>query len=150
MTSKISTAFGLLTAFLFVGMSSFGQTVAKTDLTSEWQIIAQQDGVNIFVKEAHCDMNNNGKPIVFSMIKLENTTNEKKSITYNYIHQYDQGCDGCGEGSEKIYTINLEGNSQMEDDCSIKFNGLSSIIKSPYITTSWKFESVSINILSVN
>lgn len=149
MTSKFLKALGLFTAFLFISIQSFGQTVAKADLSREWQIITQQDGIDIYVKEEHCDLNNNGKPVIFSMIKVVNTTNEKKSITYNYIQQFDQGCEGCNENPERIFTIDLEGNSEIEEDCAIKHAGLSLIIKSPYVTSSWKFESVSIKILSI-
>ena len=95
------------------------------------------------------NLNKNGKPVIFSMLKIVNNTSDKKSITYNYIHQYDQGCDGCDENPERVFTIELEGNTQIEEDCSISNAGLSLTIHNPNVTSTWKFESVAINILSI-
>lgn len=149
MARIFSKVIGLLTAVLFISTQSYGQTYNKAGLTSEWQLISQQNGVEIFVKEQLCDLNKNGKPVVFSMLRVVNNTTDKKSITYNYIHQYDQGCDGCNENPERIFTVELEGNSQIEEDCSISNAGLSLTIHNPNVTSTWKFESVSINILSI-
>ncbi|MEJ6583766.1 MAG: hypothetical protein QNL61_07260 [Crocinitomicaceae bacterium] len=140
---------GLFTTMLFVSLKVSAQTYSKSELTSEWQIIAQEDGVEIYTKEVHCDLNKNGKPVIFSMLKVLNTTESKKSITYNYIHQYDQGCDGCDENPERIFTIELEANSNIEEDCAIKYAGLALSMYNPNLTSSWKFESVSVKILSI-
>jgi hypothetical protein len=149
MGRNFSKLCSLITALLFVSAHSFGQTYNKADLTSEWQLISQQNGVEIFIKEQPCDLNKNGKPVIFSMLKIVNNTSDKKSITYNYIHQYDQGCDGCDENPERVFTIELEGNTQIEEDCSISNAGLSLTIHNPNVTSTWKFESVAINILSL-
>ena len=146
--SKVSKVCSLLLVMLFISSQSFGQTLTRAQLSSEWQIIAQQDGVDVYVKEQNCDLNKNGKPVIFSMLKIVNTTNQEKSVSYKYMHQYDQGCDGCGESSERNFTVNLEPNAQIEESCDIKNAGLSLSIYNPNVTSSWKFESVSIKILS--
>ncbi len=149
MATNFSKVIGLLTVFVLISVHSFGQTYTRAELTPEWQLISQQDGVKIYVKEQHCDLNKNGKPVVFSMLRLVNETSDKKSITYNYIHQYDQGCEGCNENPERVFNFELESNSQIEEDCRISHAGLSLTIHNPNVTSTWKFESVSINILSI-
>lgn len=149
MNTKFTTIIGLFAIFFFMSFHSNGQSFKRAELTSDWQLITQKDGIEIYVKEQHCDLNKNGKPVIFSMLKVVNTTNQQRSVTYDYIHQYDQGCDGCNGNPERIFTVDLKPNSEIEEDCSISHAGLALSIHNPNVTSTWKFESVSTHILSI-
>lgn len=136
---------------LVLSFSSIGQSenLKLKDLSNEWKLIHEENGVQFLVKSQECSFTGNKLPFVYSMLKIENSTDQSKKVTYNYVHYFQEGCDGCDANSEKTFTFEVAPNSSIEGDCDTKFAGLSSYIDNPNFDGGWHFESVQLLFLTV-
>ena len=149
-TKQITNRF-LLVFAIFASISTFAQSeVAAADLTQEWSLINQKEGINIYVRTETCKMGPIKKPLVYAFFKFENTTKETLDINFQAAVKYDSGCIGCQVGDvETTHLISIQGNSAKEGDCNFKEANLSSFINDPALTGRI-FESISINTFKVN
>jgi hypothetical protein len=132
---KVFFAFSLLlTTF------SFAQNVEKFNLTSDWQLLQKSGEVNFYVKRMECAIDGFKLPLIYTFMKIENISNESKSILFNFGLQYTEGCNGCEAGKEHAAFINIPANSTLEGDCTFKENQLTQLIKNPNLSGGWNFE----------
>ena len=146
----MSNLLKIIAFFLLCGSYSFGQAKLKNDeLSKDWKLITSSDGVDLFLKKDVCVTAGAKLPFEFTFLKIVNTTNEQKSIAYNYAVYFSEACDGCEPNSERSYTADLAPNSTIEGDCVSTKPGLTGFVKNPNFDGGWHFEGVEIKFLKI-
>ncbi len=138
----------LASFFLFLGMNTFAQNkIEANDLTQEWTLIQSVDGVEMYIKYGECQMGNIQEAFEYGMLKIVNTTNSEKQITYNFEILYSDGCVGCDTNEDEYSSIIIPANSTKTGDCE---NGLSVLLKNPLQTALTDFQYIQLTTLKVN
>jgi len=133
----------LLVFTLFASLSAYAQhEVAANDLTLEWSLVSQEDGVNIYLRKDYCKVGPQTKLLPYIFYKFENTTAVAKDIYFAAGLKYDQECIGCNGETESKKAVNVPANSFVECDCTFKNGMLSSLITNPNYSDTRTFESV--------
>jgi hypothetical protein len=91
----------------------------------------------------------NNKPLYYSFLKIENTTNEKVFLVFNYGLQFEEGCSGCDDYSEYHVEIAIEPNQTLEGDCTFSNGQLTRLIVNPNLSGGWKFKEEKITNINV-
>lgn len=108
----------LLSAFSILSLLSFAQIeVSMDEMRSDWKLIKQENGVEVYVSVMECTMGNVKEPFLYGSVKVVNTTSEVKNISFTYELFYTDGCSGCGATDEYSKYIRVNGNSTSEGDC---------------------------------
>ncbi|MGB0914488.1 MAG: hypothetical protein ACPGVI_00380 [Crocinitomicaceae bacterium] len=133
----------LLVFAMFASITAFAQSeVAAADLTQDWSLVNQEDGVNIYVRKEACKVGPLEKPLVYVFYKIENTNADAKNVYFQAGLKYDQECIGCNGEEESSKAINVLGNTSVECDNTFAKGLLSSLITNPNYPDSRVFESV--------
>jgi hypothetical protein len=132
---------------LLISMQSFSQGKLKT--SQDWSLLKEQNGIKIFSRLSECDMIEGQKPLVYSFIKIENTTNIAQSISFDHVLAFKEGCDGCVPNPECAVVLSIPGNSSLEADCNINGHILSRIVANPNLLGGWSFEKTLIKNLQI-
>jgi hypothetical protein len=132
---------------LLISMQSFSQGKLKT--SQDWSLLKEQNGVKIFSRLSECDMIEGQKKLVYSFLKIENTTNQALSISFDHVLAFKEGCDGCVPNPECAALINVPANSSLEADCNINGHVLSRIVANPNLLGGWSFEKTLIKNLQI-
>ncbi len=138
---------GLFCSMLFISILSYGQTTQT--LNTDWSQIITKDGVVFSTKRNTCEMVGNKKPLYYSFLKIENTTNEKLFLVFNYGLQFEEGCSGCDDYSEHHVEIAIEPNQTLEGDCTFSNGQLTRLIVNPNLSGGWKFKEEKITNINV-
>ena len=145
---KFKHIIGIL--LLTMSFQSNSQTALKlNELSSDWKLLHQEEGVQFFVKKESCSFPKNELPFVYTMLKIENTTDQPKKVTYNYVQYFEEGCDGCDANGERTFTFEVAPNSSIEGNCNSTFAGLSGYVDNPNFDGGWHFESVKLMFLTI-
>ena len=148
---KISKIIGLIAMTVMFCTPSFGQSALKGyELTSDWKLITQKDGVQFYVKKQECTVQGAELPYVYTLLKMVNSNATAKTVSYNYAHHFEDGCDGCDEDSERAFKIEIPANTTLQEDCSFKLEGFSGFVSNPNHKDGSKFQAVDIKFLQVN
>ena len=136
---------------LVLSFNSFGQSTKlnRADLSNDWKLMHEESGVQFLVKTQSCSYTGNKLPFVYTLLKIENTTSELKHVTYNYVHYFDEGCDGCDANGERTFSFEIAPNSSIEGECNSAFTGLSGYVDNPNFEGGWHFESVQLLYLTI-
>ena len=138
----------MIRAFLLIlsaSVSSLVSAQTTSSSTSDWTLMHEGNGVQIFAKEASCRISDQlEKPCDYAFLKIVNTTETDKFVYYNFGLSYTEQCNGCQDDTEFSYGINVPANSSLEGDCSFESKELSRIIRNPNLEGGWNFENVSI------
>ena len=137
----------LFCSILFLSFVSIGQTISTPN--TDWTKIIEKEGVEFSTKRVNCEMVGNSKPLYYSVMKIENKTNQKVYVSFNYGLQYDEGCSGCEDFSEHHVEIAIEPNTTLEGDCSFENGKLTRIIVNPNLSGGWKFKEEHITNLNI-
>ncbi len=137
---------------LVLSFNSFSQStnLKLQDLSNDWKLLHEESGIQFFVKTQECSFPGNKLPFVYSILKIENTNAEAKKVTYNYVHYFEEGCDGCDANGERTFTYEVAPNTSIEGTCSSNDPGLSGYIDNPNFDGGWHFESVQLLFLTVD
>ncbi len=129
--------------------SVFGQELKKSELTNDWTLFSETNGVKLFVKSETCDVQGAPKPFEYVFIKLENTNSESKTVDLQFGMNFNQLCIGCSlsdiEAKRKIV---VPANSILMGDATFKRGELSYLIAN-HNATVYTFQSVKLIHLNV-
>ena len=128
---------------IFLSTTTFAQTGLKAnELSQDWSLLTQQDGVSLFVKRMSCELNPSQKPLDYLLVKVVNESGEEVNSNFQIGLHYDEGCRGCEQNVETYRTVLLASNSSKECDCTFKNGELSLLIKNPNHSDDAVFESI--------
>ncbi len=132
---------------LIISVHSFAQQ--KLITSENWSLIKEQNGVNFYSRLSECDMIEGQKKLVYSFLKIENTTNQALSISFDHVLAFKEGCDGCVPNPECAVSVNIPANAALEADCNINGHVLSRIVANPNLLGGWSFEQTLIKNLQI-
>ncbi|MEY4522283.1 MAG: hypothetical protein RIT10_1468 [Bacteroidota bacterium] len=132
---------------LIISVHTFAQQKLKT--SENWNLIKEQNGVNFYSRLSECDMIEGQKKLVYSFLKIENTTNQALSISFDHVLAFKEGCDGCVPNPECAVAVNIPANAALEADCNINGHVLSRIVANPNLLGGWSFEKTLIKNLQI-
>lgn len=139
----------LFIACLFSSASFMAQNLGN--LTNDWQLLQDQDGVQIYAKQDACKMADSApKPFDIAFLKIVNNTNSEKKVAYNFVIEFTEGCNGCDDELESFFIQTVPANSSLEEDCNFKFEGMAHIVRNPNFNGGWNFEKVSVSNLKID
>jgi ribonuclease BN (tRNA processing enzyme) len=138
--------------FLFsIVLSSFTWSQSTGNLSNEWQLLSEQSGVQIYGSVQPCSMSKDlPLPFDIAFLKIVNTTNEAKQVSYNFVIEYIEGCRGCNDELESFFIQKIQANSTLQEDCNFTQNGMSHIIKNPNFNGGWNFTNARITNLKID
>lgn len=132
-------------------LSSFSWAQSAGNLSNEWQLLNEQSGVQIFGRVQPCSMSKDlALPFDIAFLKIVNTTNEAKEVSYNFVIEYAEGCHGCNDELESFFMQKIEANSTIQEDCNFTHNGMSHVIKNPNFKGGWNFTKTRITNLKID
>lgn len=131
-------------AFIFViGFSSQAQDIlGANEISSEWTLLKEQDGIKMYVSTEGCKVGPLEKQLEYIFIKIDNQNAESKDLHFQFALHYDEGCEGCDENLENERVITLEANSTTECDCTFENGELSYLIINPNYADTKVFEGL--------
>lgn len=132
---------------LMISANSFAQQKLKT--SDDWSLLKEQNGVKFYSRLSECDMIEGQKKLVYSFLKIENTTNQALSISFDHVLAFKEGCDGCVPNPECAVAVNIPANAVLEADCNINGHVLSRIVANPNLLGGWYFEKTLIKNLQI-
>lgn len=133
--STLRTAALFLTVCL--GSISFGQT------TDDWQLVHEENGVQIFATQSECSIKPDWKPANYAFLKIVNSSNTDRTVSYDFGLEYQEDCSGCYGSNEFHFTMNVPANTTIEGDCTHP-EGLTRIISNPNLEGGYTFQSIKI------
>ncbi len=137
----------LFCSLMLLSFVSFGQTTNLPN--TDWTKFIEQKGIVFSTKRNSCEMVGNNKALYYSFLKIENTTNEKVYISFNYGLQYEEGCSGCDDYSEHHVEMAIEPNQTIEGDCTFSDGKLTRLIVNPNLSGGWKFKEEKITNINI-
>jgi hypothetical protein len=109
----------LLSVFSILSLLSFAQIeVSMDDMRSDWQLIKQENGVEVLVTTIDCEKGNLEDPFQYASIKVVNNSDVKMNISFTYELYYSDGCSGCSGANEYSKQIIVEAKSTILGECS--------------------------------
>ncbi len=139
---SVTFAFSLLFSII-----SYSQEQLST--SSKWTLLKEIQGVKFFNRLSECSTIEGQKPLVFSFLKIENTTNETKSLNFDFALAFKEGCDGCIPNPECAVSISIPANSSKEAVCDVNSQPLSRLVANPNLLGGWSFEKTIIKNLQI-
>ena len=126
------------------------QVSAKaTSITDQWTLVHSQDGINFYAKKVVCTLYEGVKPFDYVVLKVENTTNETASISFELGTILNGECFGCGS-NEAIASITLAPNAVIENNCSTFSQGMHGLIQNRMSKTVNRFDGIQINTIKIS
>lgn len=126
------------------------QVSAKaTSITDQWTLVHSQDGINFYAKKVVCTLYEGVKPFDYVVLKVENTTNETASISFELGTILNGECFGCGS-NEAIASITLAPNALIENNCSTFSQGMHGLIQNRMSKTVNRFDGIQINTIKIS
>ena len=82
-----------------------------------WKLIKSENGVNIYQKEADCELENIPDEKRY-LIKIENTNSSAVQVEWDTRIWYNDKCINCDDNSgEQHHTFRIEANSILAGNC---------------------------------
>lgn len=136
--------------FLLISSQLIGQNnINYENINQEWSLIANQDGVNIFVMQTECNLDERFKPSTWLFYKLENTTNQSKTIEFTPAYTYDEGCVNCDDNKEYSLKFTVNANETIAGNCSFMNRNLTYCVHNPNLSGGWTLKNINLNQLKV-
>jgi hypothetical protein len=131
--------------FLFLMMSGSFMAQSLGNLTNDWKLIQDKDGVQFFAKTEECKMSEQSpKPFDIAFLKIVNNTNKEVEVAYNFVIEFTEGCNGCDGRDESRFSQKIPANGSIVEDCNFKQEGMAHIIRNQNFDGGWNFEKVSV------
>lgn len=141
-----------LFAFFISAFSLDGsaQVSAKAASISEsWALVHSQNGINFYAKKAECALYEGVKPFDYVVLKVENTTDETVTISFELGTILNGECFGCGS-NEAIASLTLAPKSTTENNCSTFSQGMHGLIQNRMSKTINRFDGIQINQIQIS
>lgn len=136
-----------MSAFALVGST---QVSAKaSSITDQWALVHSQNGINFYAKKVTCALYEGVKPFDYVVLKVENTTIETATISFELGTILNGQCFGCGS-NEAIASITLAPNAVIENNCSTFSQGMHGLIQNRMSKTVNRFDGIQINTIKIS
>ena len=115
------TLIALLAMSLHVMGVSGNSNIPVNELTTEWQLGQEIDGVMIYFKRVECHDVNNGIFKENILVKMVNTTERALRLEWDMEFWYDGECRTCDPAvdTEYHYVVNLKAGDVVEGTCAV-------------------------------
>jgi len=80
-----------------------------------WKLYKSSEGVEVYTRDIECEFYSN--QYKYTAIRVINTTNLSKSITWENRAYFDNKCVGCGSGEAQVNIV-LAPNQMIEGGCN--------------------------------
>ncbi len=141
----------LLVLFVFAGFATMAQQKMNAEqLSSDWTLLAAQNGVELYIQKIDCKVGNVEKPFTYGFLKAVNTTDQEKNLSFNIHLFYTDGCAGCDNPNEEYKYVNVPANGSVSTDCSFENGQLALLIRNPLQTDLQEFTYLSLIDLKVD
>jgi len=110
----------LLTLSLSVSGMARSLSVDVNQLTTEWTLSQDVDGVLIYFKRAECNDQVNGIFKENVLVKIVNTTDRNLKLAWDMEFWYGEECRTCDPANDKEYhyVLDLKAGEAVEGSCS--------------------------------
>jgi hypothetical protein len=126
------------------------QVSAKaSSITDQWTLVHSQNGINFYAKTAVCSLYEGVKPFDYVVLKVENTTNETATISFELGTILNGECFGCGS-NESLASITLAPNAVAENNCSTFSQGMHGLIQNRMSKAINRFDGIQINTIKIS
>lgn len=140
----------LLVILCFAHLSVSGQELKKEDLDSNWKLLSEQDGLQMFIRSETCQIQGAPKPFEYAFIKLTNNSSVDKTIDLQLGMNYNGDCIGCSlddlEAKRKVF---LPANASVEGDATFERGELSYLISNQNSPNPYSFKSIRVIYLKI-
>ncbi len=136
-----------ISAFSFEGSAQV--SVKAASISEQWALVHSQNGINFYAKKAECALYEGVKPFDFVVLKVENTTDETVSISFELGTILNGDCYGCGS-NEAVASITLAPKSVTENNCSTFSQGMHGLIQNRMAKTINRFDGIQINQIQIS
>jgi hypothetical protein len=121
------------------------------NLTNNWKLIQETEGVQFFAKFEECKMSDKTpKPFDIAFLKIVNNTDEEVQVAYNFVIEYTEGCQGCDGSDESFFTQTIPANGSLEDDCNFLQEGMAHSVRNQNFKGGWNFKKVSVSNVKID
>lgn len=136
----------LFSMFSILSLVSFGQIeIGMEEMRSDWKLIKQENGVEVYISVMECQMGNVKQPFLYGSVKVVNKTADAKNVSFTYELYYTDGCSGCGASDEYTKYISVVGNSSSEGNCDFQKPENTILLVNPLQTEMTDLEKLVIN-----
>lgn len=126
------------------------QVSAKaSSITDQWTLVHSQNGINFYAQTSVCTLYEGVKPFDYVFLKVENTTNETATISFELGTILNGECFGCGS-NEAIASLTLSPNAATENNCSTATQGMHGLIQNRMSKTVNRFDGIQINTIKIS
>ena len=126
------------------------QVSAKaSSITDQWTLVHSQNGINFYAKKAECALYEGVKPFDYVVLKVENTTDETATISFELGTILNGDCFGCGS-NEAVASITLAPKSVTENNCTTFSQGMHGLIQNRMAKTINRFDGIQINQIQIS
>ena len=126
------------------------QVSAKaSSITDQWTLVHSQNGINFYAQTSVCTLYEGVKPFDYVFLKVENTTNETVTISFELGTILNGECFGCGS-NEAIASLTLAPNAATENNCSTATQGMHGLIQNRMSKTVNRFDGIQINTIKIS
>lgn len=140
----------LLVILCLVHGSVFGQELKNTELTNQWTLLSETNGVKLFVKSENCQIQGAPKSFDYVFVKLENTNSQEKTVDLQLGMNFTQACIGCvANDPEALRKITIPANSSVMGDATFQRGELSYLIANHNSPSVYTFKSVQLITLKI-
>jgi hypothetical protein len=136
-----------ISAFSFEGSAQV--SVKAASISEQWALVHSQNGINFYAKKAECALYEGVKPFDFVVLKVENTTDETVSISFELGTILNGDCYGCGS-NEAVASITLAPKSVTENNCTTFSQGMHGLIQNRMAKTINRFDGIQINQIQIS
>lgn len=136
-----------ISAFSFEGSAQV--SVKAASISEQWALVHSQNGINFYAKKAECALYEGVKPFDFVVLKVENTTDETVSISFELGTILNGDCFGCGS-NEAVASITLAPKSVTENNCTTFSQGMHGLIQNRMAKTINRFDGIQINQIQIS
>lgn len=135
-----------LSLFSILSMISFGQIeVSMEEMRSDWKLIKQENGVEVYISVMECQMGNVKQSFLYGSVKVVNTIADAKNVSFTYELYYADGCSGCGASDEYTKYIDVAANATAEGSCDFQKPEFTILLVNPLQTEMTELEKLVIN-----
>lgn len=138
--------------FFLLTITSIGycqERIPITSVTNDWTLIKSEKGLNFYVKSVHQIVYEGKKPFEYIVAKIENTTDNAASVSFNMATFFKEGCQNCGMNTESYKTIKVLPRTSIEGKHEDGNSSLSVLLNNPNNPLSWHPEAIAIENLIV-
>lgn len=116
---------------LLTSLPLMAQQISSETFNGEWQLLSQAEGLNVYIKKESCSIEHFDQPLIYAMIRIENTSSKSVSGSFTMGLHYDVGCYGCDGQPEASRSFEIEAGETLEGNCEFENTQLTFLISNP-------------------